>query len=116
MDDIETARRQLEVAIGYDTITASMPGGGGGVTFLSAVDRDHIVQKVLNAGFRKPREVTTLEEIDALPVDSVVWSMSEGVAYQKEDGEHWDGVGRCWYNTQIGLPARVLITQGTELK
>lgn len=45
-------QRRLEVAIGYAPITASFPGGGGGLTHMAAIDRDRIVRDVLAAGFR----------------------------------------------------------------
>ncbi|MDY7542621.1 MULTISPECIES: hypothetical protein [unclassified Cryobacterium] len=70
---------------------------------------------ILVAGYRRqpePREVTTVEELNALPVESVV--MSEDIAYQKDGVSIWDGAGRCWSTTQIDLPARILFTPSTE--
>jgi len=51
--------------------------------------------------------ITTAEELDALPVGSVILD-GDGMAAQKEDEWDWDGGGRCWVTRQLALPATVL--------
>lgn len=61
---------------------------------------------ILAAGYRRPRTITTVEELDALENDSVV--MSEAIAYQKYGHDSWAGDGRFFDTRQIALPAEVL--------
>ena len=64
---------------------------------------------ILADGYRKPRTIRTVEELDALPVWSVV--LSENIAHQKydeTDGYDWAADGRFYNASQIALPATVL--------
>jgi len=67
---------------------------------------DVVAGKILAAGYRKPRRITTRDELDSLPVDSVV--LSNTIAYQYYGDESWAAAGRFYFNTQISLPAYVL--------
>lgn len=68
---------------------------------------------ILAAGYRKPQQVTTTEELDALPTESVVRSRGEivwekfsdedGLAYWKTPGSKAPAAG-----LYISLPATVL--------
>lgn len=74
-----------------------------------------IADAILAAGYRKPRTVTTSEELDALPVDSVVRD-TKGFVYQKwadiDEPEipWWAAAGdsRMYPANRIALPATVL--------
>ena len=61
---------------------------------------------ILAAGYRKPRRVTAREEIEALPIDTVL--LSDTIAYQNCGDGDWAAVGRFYHSTQITLPAYVL--------
>ena len=76
---------------------------------------------ILAAGYRKPRQVTTVEELDALPVDSVVMESEQdtfiirtmrGVFHRFPDG--WYVVAGHGARTNIELPATVLHVGGAE--
>lgn len=76
---------------------------------LTGIVAHHAADAVLAAGYRKPRTITTAEELDALPEGSVILS-SGGDSAQK------DGVG-YWYlwggdigleSAEVALPAMVL--------
>lgn len=67
---------------------------------------DQVAEAILAAGYRKPRRVTTREELDALPVDSVV--LSHTIAYQYYGDEAWSAAGRFYDSSQISFPAYVL--------
>ena len=54
-----------------------------------------IADAILAAGYRKPREVTTPAELDALPVGSVVLD-GWGTAYQKEADDDGDTYWSCF--------------------
>lgn len=78
------------------------------------------VERILATGYRKPRTITTIEELDALPLGSVVLD-DYGVACQVES--EWvteAGPNRMWMttgcdaNTTVALPATVLHIGGTE--
>jgi len=70
---------------------------------------------IIAAGYRKPRTITTVEELDALPVDSVVGDWTARV-YQKDAEEEapefpwWmmPGDQRRYPAKRITLPATVL--------
>ena len=70
---------------------------------------------ILAAGYRKPRTVTTVEELDALPVRSVVRTERAGV-YEKgcfpdePDFPYWlvTGMSREFASLVLSLPATVL--------
>ena len=76
---------------------------------------DTAIDIVLAAGYRCPRTVTTVEELDALPVDSVVMETEEdtfvirtmrGVFHRFPDG--WYVVAGYDARHNIALPATVL--------
>lgn len=70
---------------------------------------------ILAAGYSKPRQVSNVEKLDALPADSVVRG-SNGQAFEKQalgiwhDGPHdWQSFeGTFWDVDAILLPATVL--------
>jgi hypothetical protein len=71
---------------------------------------------ILAAGYRKPRTITTAEELDALPAESVVLSATSHV-YQHESEEDvtwWAHPGdqRVYASRQVRLPATVLHVGG----
>jgi len=69
-----------------------------------------IVPEILAAGYRKPRTITTVEELDALPVDSVALD-ADGVACQQMKLEGlWESGGEIVPSREIALPATVLFT------
>ena len=80
------------------------------------------VEGILAAGYRKPQQVTTAEELDALPVGSVVLSdpyrhHSHGypVAFQRWDTGNWHRGGRSSdTHPDYILPATVLHVGGAE--
>lgn len=80
---------------------------------ISAGDAESIADAILEAGYRKPRTITTAEELDALPWDSVVRTES-GVVLEKwvgEDDAEWRVSGhRPWTTAElaVNLPATVL--------
>lgn len=63
---------------------------------------------VLEAGYRKPRTVTTVEELDALGKGSVVLD-ADGDSFQF-DGDYWRlaGYGDNFRGHEIPFPATVL--------
>lgn len=70
---------------------------------------------ILAAGYRKPRIITTAEELDALPVGSVVLDNDGyGEVYQKAArrpaGIKWYETGYAihWDSLELNLPATVL--------
>ena len=80
-----------------------------------------LADAILVAGYRKPRQVTTVEELDALPVDSVVMESEQdtfiirtmrGVFHRFPDG--WYVVAGHGARTNIELPATVLHVGGAE--
>lgn len=69
---------------------------------------DTAIDIALAAGYRKPRTITTTEELDALPFESVV---------KASDGNVWESFYGGWYETasrtgrtasDIALPVTVL--------
>lgn len=77
-------------------------------------DRE-IADAILAAGYRKPQQVTTVQELDALPVGSVVRTDRAGV-YEKgcfpdePDFPYWlvTGMSREFASLVLSLPATVL--------
>jgi len=70
---MSTARDELQDLID-DTAVGSRFDGVG------VSNPDVIADSILAAGYRKPRTITTVEELDALPVGSVV--LHDGRAFQ----------------------------------
>jgi hypothetical protein len=73
-----------------------------------------IAAGILAAEYRKPRTITTAEELDALPHEAVVRS-SFGVTHEKcfdfvSEATFWSAIGSEDEHTagKIGLPAAVL--------
>ena len=72
-----------------------------------------VADAILAAGYRKPRTITTTEELDALPDESIV-RCRRGSTYEKfPDGDGlsgWMMIGyqRLFAGTVISLPATVL--------
>jgi hypothetical protein len=75
------------------------------------------VERILAAGYRKPRTVTTVEELDALPVDSVVMESEHdtfiirtmrGVFHRFPDGWYVVAGHGAREDIYIQLPATVL--------
>jgi hypothetical protein len=53
--------------------------------------------------------IYTLEELEALPDDTVVVEENMGhQVFQKLDRGHWSGDARSWYSEQIHLPVTVV--------
>lgn len=76
-----------------------------------------ITDDLISAGYSKPRTITTAEELDTLPDESVVLS-DFGVIHQKcfdfaSDDTFWMGIGADEEYTagKIALPATVLYIQ-----
>jgi hypothetical protein len=76
---------------------------------------------ILRAGYRKPRTITTVEELDALPAESVIRA-DPGLIYEKyadEDGREFDywllpGEPRAQAATKVDFPATVLFEPAGE--
>jgi len=71
---------------------------------------DIAIDAILAAGYRKPRTITTAEELDALAEGSVILS-NDGEDSAQKDGEGywylWGGdIGLC--SEEINLPVTVL--------
>lgn len=72
----------------------------------------HVAWHLLAAGYRRPRTITTVEELDALAVGSVVYAASHiGPAERFKEG--WMGCGSvaAWSSGVLardGLPATLL--------
>lgn len=73
-----------------------------------AVSFELLAHATLAAGYRKPRTITTVEDLDALPLESVL---------KASDGNIWESLVGGWFETasrvrnessSILLPAAVL--------
>ena len=81
-----TEREQLADAIA-DAIAGTL-GEVAGI-FDTSIDEDlKMADAILAAGYRKPRTVTTVEELDALPVGSVVLDDS-GLSLHRNEFTGW---------------------------
>jgi len=98
-------------------VTDDFPGGNDDDLTEWAFERGIEYQK----WHSKPRQVTTVEELDALPVDSVVMESEQdtfiirtmrGVFHRFPDG--WYVVAGHGARTNIELPATVLHVGGAE--
>lgn len=56
--------------------------------------------------------IRTLEELDALPLRSVVLEDQYDAAYQKDGEDQWSGDGRYYDACQIDLPVTVIYEPG----
>lgn len=69
---------------------------------------------ILASGYRKPRTITTVEELNALPVRSVIRGNWLAEKWAEPEGECWHIAGKAlsWFTEQLasynGLPATVL--------
>lgn len=63
----------------------------------------------------RPRQVTTVAELDALPVGSVVLS-EQGAVFERLNEAHWSETGFTWkpQSEDITTPARVLYVPEEE--
>lgn len=75
-------------------------------------DARDVADALLAAGYRKPQQVTTVEELDALPVHSVVLDSMDGPVVRV--GGWWHSPYRRFAPYDIALPATVLHVGGTE--
>jgi len=70
------------------------------------------VERILAAGYRRPRTITTVEELDALPHASVVLDASNYCreAAKVADGNIWRSMGPATVRAsrELPLPATVL--------
>jgi hypothetical protein len=67
-----------------------------------------IAEAILADGYRKPRTITTVEELEALP-DNTVIRDSEPATLQLVDGQWFvPGHDQPWYVESIDLPVTVL--------
>jgi hypothetical protein len=73
---------------------------------------------ILAAGYRKPQQVTTVEELDALEVGTVVRGKWLAEKWAEDEDEVWYVAGKAmfWTNEDLtlrgGLPATVLHVGG----
>ena len=67
-----------------------------------------LAQGILDAGYRKPRTITTAEELDALPVGSVVLDADNVACQRMKLPELWESGGELITTKLIPLPATVL--------
>lgn len=78
-----------------------------------------IAEALIAAGYRKPRIITTVEALDALPVWSEVvpygYRPSQAVCVKRADGTFLSHKGSS-FSTHIGLPATVLYVPNEEKK
>ena len=96
-----TPRDQLAQII-YDTLN----GQYGDFTM-----PDDAADEIIRAGWRPPaRIVTTVEELDALPVGSIVRDDERAALDEKWDDDMWAEVGyeSTFYSSSIHTPATVL--------
>jgi hypothetical protein len=72
-----------------------------------SIGTTEIMDAILAAGYRKPRTITMVEELDALPVGSVVLDGDVGV--RRDDG-YWklSDLAGVYASSEITLPATVL--------
>lgn len=73
-------------------------------------DAERMAAALVEVGFRRPRTITTAEELDALPVDAVIRD-DEGYVWERwgADPTYWDCAGvPDWESNLINLPAIVL--------
>lgn len=80
----------------------------------NAVYAARTADAILAAGYRKPRTITTLEELDALEVGAVVRGKWLAEKWATPEGDVWFIAGRNmeWFTDDLvlrgGLPAEVL--------
>lgn len=73
-------------------------------------DRE-LADAILAAGYRKPRTITTVEELDALPDGAVIVDADKNAytALKRADGTNWWNAALTYADgTAIALPATVL--------
>lgn len=95
------------------------PGRGTLPVDQEAVDhRTQDVQKaedaILAAGYRRPRQVTTVEELDALPEGTTIVDQAERLTLEETSIQYLEWVDRHGNACHVELPATVLHVGGTE--
>lgn len=83
--------------------------------YMGIITTDNMADAILAAGYRKPRQVTTVEELDALPFGSVVLDADRATA-TRLDADYWEVAGYASHFRidAITLPATVLHVGGAE--
>lgn len=90
-------------------IAAALGGGNASVRAIT-----NVAEALIAAGYRKPRTITTHEELDALPEGSVIHS-GEGAVFEKcHSGWIETGRGGVMDPEDIALPATVIHEPTTE--
>lgn len=94
-----------------------------GIYDTSENEDQRLADAILAAGYRKPRTITTVEELDALPLHGVIVDdAGDGIVYRKmdlrQDGVQWFEPGYLlnWDSDEITLPATVLYEPEAEAK
>lgn len=67
-----------------------------------------IADAILAAGYRRPRQVTTVEELDALPAGTVIHDGDPLTCCKWGDGTWGTFAGDSYPTSRITLPATVL--------
>jgi len=80
--------------------------------FGSYIRPEQAADAILAAGYSRPKQVSTVAELDALPTESLVRSEQGGVWHKEASGSGcvWTEPGAQWWHwaTDIALPAMVL--------
>ena len=87
-----------------DELESLVTIGGGHAKFTAG--------RILAAGYRKPRQVTTVEELDALPDKAIILDDMAGPLVR--DGIWWRGASVALRISQVIRPATVLHVGGAE--
>jgi len=94
----------------YDIARSVIDGELGILVNGSDIDNtaDSLSYAVLAAGYSKPRTISTVKELDALPEHSVVRS-GEGAVWESDSGVWYETASRLLHvAADIALPATVL--------
>ena len=98
-----------------DRVRAATPGG-------APSEFDHAVAgRLIAAGYRKPRTITAVEELDGLPTGTVIRADNAEVFEKQADGPYCDGPhdwqsmqGTFWNGETFVFPAAVLYEPEAE--
>jgi hypothetical protein len=71
---------------------------------------DEAAQAILAAGYNKPRTVTTVEELDALPEGTTIVDQAERLTLEETSMSCLEWVDRHGNACHVELPATVLFT------
>jgi len=66
------------------------------------------VERILEAGYRKPRTITTAEELDALPEGTQIVDQAERLTLEETSIQFLEWVDRHGNACHVELPATVL--------